>query len=130
MNAMRVRMGMRARVRSGLWHGGPTPYGCTYGRERGRFVPRQDETVVVGRVFKTCAETQRLHAAKDALRREGQNVPASLQAGTTWPPARPFDSELAGCALSGLWAATVEKEPAHTCHPTRRGGPGKGGRNI
>ena len=71
MNAMRVRMGLRARTRKGMWHGGPVPYGCRYDRTAGRLVPEPAGTATVKRIFDLYAATGRIYAVKDGLREKG-----------------------------------------------------------
>ncbi len=71
MNAMRVRMGLRARSRKGMWHGGPVPYACQYERDVGKLTPEPSEADIVKRIFELYGATGRLHTVKESLRQEG-----------------------------------------------------------
>lgn len=71
-NAMRVKMGMRARcIENGLWHGGKPSYGYVYVPETGRLAIEPTEAENVRLMFRLYLETGCVNAVRKELIKRG-----------------------------------------------------------
>jgi len=70
-NAVRVKLGMRARARKGLWHGGTPAYGYRYDATSGRLGVDPEAGETVSRIFHRYADLGGLHALKADLKSQG-----------------------------------------------------------
>ena len=70
--AMRSKMGMRVRVKQGLWHGGGNvPFGYNYNQETGKLEINTNEAWVVKTIFKRFLEKPSLRGVARYLNQTG-----------------------------------------------------------
>jgi len=67
-NAVRVSLGMRARAKEGMWHGGIPAYGYRYDGSTGRLEADPEGAKVVSYIFHEYARLGDLHELKENLR--------------------------------------------------------------
>lgn len=65
--AMRSKMGMKTRVKKGLWKGGVTPFGYTYDKNTGKLVINKRETKIVRKMFDKYLKYQTLSMVRHYL---------------------------------------------------------------
>jgi len=71
-NAVRVKLGMRARAKKGLWHGGTPAYGYRYDSASGRLVTDPEAAATVSLIFLRYSELGNLHALRADLATQGK----------------------------------------------------------
>ena len=65
--AMRSKMGMKTRVKKGLWKGGATPFGYTYNKNTGKLVINKNEVKIVRKIFDKYLKYQTLSMVRHYL---------------------------------------------------------------
>lgn len=75
----RTRLGKLARVRNGMWHGGPPPFG--YSLENKKLVVNEKEAKWVRRIFKVVSKDKSAHEVKQIL---DSNAVPTRRKNTLW----------------------------------------------